>query len=88
MVTKMTRTLFSETAERQAIQRTSAPGIPALLVRVQSEFREMPGLKLTEAQARRLWGLDGNTCHVVLVTLIERGFLKRSPNGHYVRARG
>jgi predicted transcriptional regulator of viral defense system len=47
----------------------------------------MPGLKLTEAQARRLWGLDLNTCRAVLSTLIERGFLKRSANGHYVRAR-
>jgi hypothetical protein len=59
----------------------------ALLVRVQSEYLEMPGLKLTEAQARRLWGLDRDTCRVVLVTLIERAFLKRSLNGHYVRAR-
>jgi predicted transcriptional regulator of viral defense system len=78
---------LTETLERQS-KRTSTPEISAVLVRVQSEYLEMPGLKLTEAQARRLWGLDGNTCRVVLVTLIERGFLKRSPNGHYVRARG
>jgi hypothetical protein len=83
----MSRTIFSDTVERQGIQRTSTPGMSALLVRVQSEYLEMPGLNLTEAQARRFWGLDGNTCRRVLVTLIERGFLKRSPNGHYVRAR-
>ena len=76
---------MTETVERQ---RTSTPGMAALLVRVRSEYLEMPGLKLTEVQARRLWALDGNTCRVVLATLIERGFLKRSPNGHYVRARG
>jgi hypothetical protein len=87
-VTEMSRTMITETVERQRIQRTSTPGMSALLVRAQSEYLEMPGLRLTEAQARRLWGLDGNTCHVVLVTLIERGFLKRAPNGHYVRARG
>jgi DNA-binding IclR family transcriptional regulator len=57
----------------------------ALLVRVQSEYLEMPGLNLTEAQARRLWGLDGATCADVLATLIERGFLRRSANGTYVR---
>jgi predicted transcriptional regulator of viral defense system len=57
----------------------------ALLGRVQSEYLEMPGLKLTEAQARRLWGLDDNTCGVVLATLIKQGFLKRSANGTYVR---
>jgi hypothetical protein len=80
--------MLTETLERQTNQRTSTPGISAVLVRVQSEYLEMPGLKLSEAQARRLWGLDGNTCRAVLLTLIERGFLKRSPNGHYVRARG
>jgi hypothetical protein len=61
--------------------------MPVLVVRIQSEYLEMPGLKLTEAQARRLWGLDGKTCLAVLSTLIERGFLKRSANGQYVRAR-
>ena len=79
--------MITETVERQRSQRTSTPGMAALLMRVRSEYVEMPGLKLTEAQARRLWALDGNTCRVVLATLIERDFLKRSPNGHYVRAR-
>jgi hypothetical protein len=59
----------------------------ALLVRVRSEYLEMPGLNLTEAQARRLLALDGNTCRAVLAALIEGGFLKRSANGYYVRAR-
>ncbi|HKT79111.1 MAG TPA: hypothetical protein VJP86_02740 [Vicinamibacterales bacterium] len=58
-----------------------------LVGRVQSEYVEMPGLKLTEAQARRLWTLDGNTCRTILETLIQRGFLKRSPSGLYVRVR-
>ena len=46
----------------------------------------MPGLKLTEAQARRLWALDGDTCRRVLATLLERRFLKRTATGMYVRA--
>ena len=77
--------MLSEILERRSIQQTSIPGISALLVRVQNEYLEMPGLKLTEAQARRLWGLDGNTCSVVLGTLIKQGFLTRSANGAYVR---
>ena len=81
----MRRTMLGETLEQREVQRTSTPGISAILVRVQSEYLEMPGLNLTEAQARRLWGLDGNTCSVVLATLIKRGFLKRSTNGTYVR---
>ena len=30
--------------------------------RVQGEYLEMPGLRLTEAQARRLWNLDEASC--------------------------
>jgi hypothetical protein len=57
-----------------------------MIRRVQCEFNEMPGLKLTEAQARRLWGLDGNTCRLILCTLLERRFLRRTASGMYVRA--
>jgi hypothetical protein len=77
--------MLTETVERARIQRTSTPAMSAVLVRVQSEYLEMPGLKLTEAQARRLWGLDGNTCSLVLATLIKRGFLRRAANGTFVR---
>jgi hypothetical protein len=38
-----------------------------LLVRIRAEYVEMPGLKLTTPQARRLWGLDGATCDAALV---------------------
>ena len=77
--------MLSDALERQLIQRTSTHLMSVILVRVRSEYLEMPGLKLTEAQARRLWGLDGHTCRAVLATLVDRGFLKRSANGTYVR---
>jgi hypothetical protein len=54
--------------------------------RIQGEYEEMPGLILTEAQARRLWALDIDTCRLVLATLLERRFLKRTATGMYVRA--
>jgi hypothetical protein len=47
----------------------------------------MPGLKLTEAQARRLWDLDGTTCSLALAALLEQRFLKRTASGTYVRER-
>jgi hypothetical protein len=56
-----------------------------VIVRVQAEYHEMPGLKLTEAQAQRLWGLDDRTCSQVLTALVERQFLKRTSAGTYVR---
>lgn len=63
-------------------------GISALLLRIQAEYHEMPGLKVTEPQAQRLWGLDGNMCSLVLAALLERRFLKRTAQGIYLRASG
>ena len=68
-----------------ALERPTAT-LTTLLLRVQGEYHEMPGLKLTEAQARRLWNLDGHTCSLVLTTLLEERFLRRTPKGTYVRA--
>lgn len=67
----------------------AAPGAPrALIRRIQSEYFEMPGLILTEAQAQRLWAVDDRTCRIVLATLVERSFLRRTAAGAYVRASG
>jgi len=69
--------------------RDTAPAtttVRDVLLRVQGEYREMPGLKLTDAQAQRLLGIDCDTCTVVLSTLLERGFLRRTNNGLYIRA--
>ena len=58
-----------------------------LVRRVESEYREMPGLSLTVAQAQRLWGMDHATCERVLTLLVTRRVLKRTPAGTYLRAR-
>jgi DNA-binding GntR family transcriptional regulator len=55
-----------------------------LLVRIRGEFREMPGLRLTLAQARRLWHLDLTTCQAALNALINEGYLRRTPDGAFV----
>ena len=67
---------------------SAGPTIATLLLRVQGEYHEMPGLTLTEAQARRLWNLDGHTCSLVLTTLLEQRFLRRTANGTYVMTGG
>jgi hypothetical protein len=54
--------------------------------RIRGEFREMPGLTLTAAQACRLWCLDLATCMSALTQLIEAGFLRRKADGTYGRA--
>lgn len=57
-----------------------------LLERIQGEFAEMPGLRLTFHQAQRLWDLDASTCRRLLDALVGMGFLIRSPEGAYARA--
>ena len=59
--------------------------IAELIVRIQGEYHEMPGLKLTDSQAQRLWGLDDRTCALVLSALVEQQFLRRTPAGIYLR---
>ena len=51
--------------------------------RIDSEYREMPGLRLTLAQAARLWGLQALQCRVLLGALVERGRLVETPDGLY-----
>jgi hypothetical protein len=56
-----------------------------VLRRVQGEFLEMPGLRLTEAQARRLWGLDAASCGALLGALVDAQFLFRTRDGAFMR---
>jgi hypothetical protein len=46
----------------------------------------MPGLHLTKPQVRRLWGLDGESCELVLDALEAKNFLRRTRANAYVRA--
>jgi hypothetical protein len=57
-----------------------------LVQRVRGEFMEMPGLRLTPAQAARLWDVDRLTSARVLDGLAATGFLSRTREGAYVRA--
>ena len=62
------------------------PPLTPLLYRVRSEFLEMPGLRLTPAQAARLWAIDRSTSERILDGLTAAGFLSRNREGAYVRA--
>lgn len=56
---------------------------PALLLRIRSEFLEMPGLRLTLWQASRLWSVDAETCRRAIERLTAQGFLRVTRNGMY-----
>ena len=59
-----------------------------LLARIQGEFAEMPGMRLTFRQAQRLWALDATICRSVLDALLRSGFLIQSGEDVYARATG
>jgi hypothetical protein len=63
--------------ERQQIDEAMA------LMRM--EFLEMPELKLTLYQARRLWNLPADVCEVALSTLVRSEFLVVTREGSYLR---
>ena len=52
---------------------------------IDAEFDEMPGMRLTHAQVRRLWNLDERSCEEVLDHLCRAGFLVRDSGGRYFR---
>lgn len=67
-------------------ERTIRPDSKTVITeRVRGEFREMPGLTLTLAQARRLWSLDSSLCSEVLAQLVDSGFLFKRSDGTFCR---
>jgi hypothetical protein len=55
----------------------------ALVSRVYAEFREMPGLSLTLAQAARLFGLRPDIASRILHTLADERLLFRSRDDRF-----
>jgi hypothetical protein len=58
--------------------------ITTTLRRIRGEYREMPGLKLTVAQASRLWHVDASSVEWMLEALVADGVLRRTPAGAYL----
>lgn len=56
----------------------------SLLARIRGEYSEMPGLRLTFAQACRLWQLDASTCEMLLERLVRETFLCKTLDGAYI----
>lgn len=59
---------------------------PKLVDIIRGEFTEMPGLRLTDEQAARLCDADRKECAAILRSLVDEGFLRRTPDGLYVKA--
>jgi hypothetical protein len=58
-----------------------------VVTRIRMEYVEMPDMKLTFAQARRLWDLPIDLCEAALAALVANGFLEQSADGRFLRTR-
>lgn len=56
-----------------------------LLARIRGEFIEMPGLRLSVAEASRLWGFEADLSVTILLELVDEGFLRVGADGKYRR---
>ena len=62
------------------------PPPESLVARVRGEYFEMPGLRLTLAQACRLWQVDMFTCEMLLEYLVRVGVLCKTDSGFDIAA--
>jgi hypothetical protein len=62
-----------------------APRVTDAVHRIKGVFLEIPGTRLTLAEAARLSGIDSPLCGLVLAALEHARFLKRGRDGFYMR---
>jgi hypothetical protein len=53
--------------------------------RIEIEYIEMPDLKLTVPQLRRLCALPLDVCETAVAELVRTGFLRRTAEGTFLR---
>ena len=58
--------------------------IDRLLQVIQAEYRESPGLNLTRAQMRKLWGIDASLCDAAVDALVRAHVLRRTLRDTFV----
>lgn len=81
----MARPALSTIEPRPTLPPDAASTITTLVERIRAEYIEQPGLRLTEAQASRLWRLDEGTTRYALHELTGASFLQCSEDGRYAR---
>ena len=55
-----------------------------LVQRIREEYQIVPGLKLTEAQAARLWSVPEAACRDAFASLVAEGLVWLAPSGRYL----
>ena len=67
---------------------TMTPRVEEAVQKLKGVFLEIPGTQLSLVDASRLSGLERNTCRMILEALEDVRFLRRAPNGLFVRRDG
>jgi hypothetical protein len=63
------------------------PRVSEAVQRLKGVFQDMPGARLTLADATRLSGLDRPMCHLVLMALEDARIVRRGRDGVYERGK-
>ena len=66
------------------LERTSAR-LDDLAWLIEAEYKEMPGMRLTFAQVKRLWSLTDDECANVLDYLVSSGRLAKDGENRFWR---
>jgi len=64
---------------------TMTPRVEEAVQKLKGVFLEIPSTQLSLVDASRLSGLERNTCRMILEALEDVRFLRRAPNGLFVR---
>jgi len=64
---------------------TMTPRVEEAVQKLKGVFLEVPSTQLSLVDASRLSGLERNTCRMILEALEDVRFLRRAPNGLFVR---
>ncbi|HKE83107.1 MAG TPA: hypothetical protein VKB50_05105 [Vicinamibacterales bacterium] len=74
---------FRDDRRAGEVDRRNNTSRAALVERFRAEFRDMPGLWVTCAEARRLFGVPEDICQRVLDQLVAERLLIRTADGIY-----
>jgi hypothetical protein len=77
--------LPQQTSGGRNIVTGAAAQVDTISTRTRAEYLEMPGLRLTPAQAQRLFDIEPAVCERVLNKLVEEKFLCVKVDGTYAR---
>ena len=75
---------------KQTIRRQQVPlvGPEDVACLIDAELNEMPGMRLTFAQVKRLWSLSDDDCRTALDYLVSSGRLSQDDDGRFSRSPG